>query len=162
VQLPANSTGYIIDLLSDNTSALSWMRLTAQTHDPRLQPLARIKSTMLVMTSRHLTRVQPKHITGSDNFKVDTLSRSEKGQVPSWERDISQCSRLQSCQICLLPRQLLSSLAEQISSGLPEGTYEALTTHPLPLDSDTLPVGSTPLVLTSSLPSAKEMIPWPI
>jgi hypothetical protein len=50
------------------------MRLTAQTHDPRLQSLARIKSTMLVMTSRHLTRVQPKHITGSDNFKVDTLS----------------------------------------------------------------------------------------
>jgi hypothetical protein len=48
VQLPANPTGYIIDLLSDNTSALSWMRLTAQTRDPRLQPLARITSTMAV------------------------------------------------------------------------------------------------------------------
>jgi hypothetical protein len=40
VQLPANPTGYVIDLLSDHTSALSWIRLTAQTCDPRLQPLA--------------------------------------------------------------------------------------------------------------------------
>uniref|UniRef100_UPI002596FA89 hypothetical protein n=1 Tax=uncultured Marinobacter sp. TaxID=187379 RepID=UPI002596FA89 len=151
VQLPANPTGYIIDLLSDNTSALSWMRLTAQTRDPRLQPLARITSTMLVMTSRHLTRVQPKHIPGDDNFEADTLSRSENGQVPSWERVISRCSRLQPCQICLLPRELLSSLAALISSGLTEGTYEGLTTHLLTLDFDTLPVGSTPLDLTSSL-----------
>jgi hypothetical protein len=89
VQLPVNRTGYIIDLLSDNTSALSWMRLTAQTRDPRLQPLACITSTMLVMTSCHLTRVQPKHIPGNDNFKADTLSRSENGQVPPWERVIS-------------------------------------------------------------------------
>ncbi len=81
-KLPANPTGYIIDLLSDNTSALSWMRLTAQTRDPRLQPLACITSTMLVMTSRHLTHVQPKHIPGDDNFEADTLSRSENGQVP--------------------------------------------------------------------------------
>jgi hypothetical protein len=46
VQLPANPIGYIIDLLSDNTSTLSWMQLTAQTRDPRLQPLARIISTI--------------------------------------------------------------------------------------------------------------------
>jgi hypothetical protein len=74
MQLPANPTGYIMDPLSDNTSALVWMRLTAQTRDPRLQPLARLTSTMLVMTSRYLTRVQPKHNPGDDNFEADTLS----------------------------------------------------------------------------------------
>jgi hypothetical protein len=56
--------GYIIDLLLDNTSALSWMHLTAQIRDP----------TMLVMASHHLTHVQPKHIAGDDNFKVDNIS----------------------------------------------------------------------------------------
>jgi hypothetical protein len=129
VQLPANPTGYIIDLLSDNTSTLSWMRLTAQTCDPHLQPLACITSTMLVMTRRCPIRIQPKHIPGNVNFEADTLSRSKNGQVPSWERVISQCSRLQPCQICLLPRKLLSSLAVLISLGLTEGTYQGLTTH---------------------------------
>jgi hypothetical protein len=140
VQLPANPTGYIIDLMSDKTSALSWMRLTAQTRDPRLQPIAHITSTMLVMTSRHLTRVQPNHIPDDDNFEADTLSRSENGQVPSWERVISRCSWLQPCQICLLPRELLSSLAALISSGLTKGTYEGLTRRLLSLNFNTLTV----------------------
>jgi hypothetical protein len=150
-KLPPLLTGYIIDLLSDNTSALSWMHLTAQTRDPRLQPLARFTSTLLVMASRYLTRVQPNHIPGDDNFEADTLSRSENGQVPSWERVISRCSQLRPCRICLLPRELLSSLAGLISSGLTEGTYESLTTRLLTLDFDTLPAGSTPSDLTSSL-----------
>ena len=55
--LPLCPTGYIVDLLSDNTSALSWMKLTATTRDPRLQPLARLASTLLVTASHHLTRV---------------------------------------------------------------------------------------------------------
>jgi hypothetical protein len=38
--------------------------------------------------------------------------------------------------------------------GLTEGTYEGLTTHLLTLNFDTLPIGSTPLDLTSSLPDA--------
>ncbi len=129
-------------------------RLTARTRDPRLQPLAHFASTLLVVASRHLTRVQPKHIPGDDNLEADTLSRSENGQVPSWERVISRCSQLQTCQICLLPRELLSSLAGLISSGLTEGTYELLTTRLLTLEFATLPAGSLPLDLTSSLLAA--------
>jgi hypothetical protein len=153
VLLPPLLTGYIVDLLSDNTSALSWMHLTAQTRDPRLQPLARLTSTMLVRARCHLTRVQPKHIPGDDNFEADTLSRSENGRTPSWERVISRCSQLRPCQICLLPPELLSSLAGLISSGLTEDTYESLTTRLLTLAFVTLPAGSTPSALTSSLRS---------
>ncbi len=151
MSLPQVLTGYIIDLLSDNTSALSWMRLTAQTRDPRLQPLARFASMLLVVASRHLTRVQPKHIPGDDNLEADTLSRSENGHVPSWERVISRCSQLRTCHIYLLPRELLSSLAGLISLGLTVGTYESLTTHLLTLEYGILPLGSQPLDLTSSL-----------
>ena len=119
---PPLLTGYVIDLWSDNTSALSWMRLTASTRDPRLQPLARLVSTLLVIASQHLTRVQPRHIPGTMNIEAHYLSRSENGQIPSWDRVISQCSQLRTCQVCLLPRELLSSLAGLISFGLTEGT----------------------------------------
>jgi hypothetical protein len=144
-------TGYIVDLLSDNTSALSWLRVTATTRDPRLQPLCRFASTLLVIASTHLTRVQNRHIAGVLNIEADFLSRSENGQVPSWGRAIEQCSRLRTCRICLLPRELLSSLAKLISCGLTEATYVSLTTRLLTLDFVTLPLGSLATATTSSL-----------
>jgi hypothetical protein len=152
--LPPRQTGYIIDLLSDNTSALSWMKLTATTRDPRLQPLARFASTLLVLASQLLTRVQSRHIPGIDNIEADFLSRSENGQVPTWGRAIAQCSRLENCRICLLPRELLSSLAGLISSGLTEATYVVLTTRLLTLACDILPLGSSLKDTTSSLQAA--------
>jgi hypothetical protein len=42
----------IVDLWSDNTSALSWMKVTAATRNPDLQPLARFALALLVQTSR--------------------------------------------------------------------------------------------------------------
>jgi hypothetical protein len=36
--LPPCETGYVIDLLSDNTLALSWLKVTAATCNPALQP----------------------------------------------------------------------------------------------------------------------------
>ncbi len=149
--MPACPTGYILDLWSDNTSALSWMRLTAATCDPRIQPLARLASTFLVLASQHLTRVQPRHIPGKLNFEADFLSRSENGHVPSWERVTAQCSQLRTCLVCLLPRELLSSLAGLISFGLTEGTYVQLATRLLTLDYVTLPVGSMGQDTISSL-----------
>ena len=149
--LPVCQTGFIIDLLSDNTSALSWLCVTASTRDPRFQPLCRFASTLLVIASQHLTCVQPCHIPGKENGEADFLSCSENGQIPSWERVIEQCSRLRTCQVCLLPRELLSSLADLISSGLTEGTYVQLTTRLLMLDFAISPLGSLPKGMTSSL-----------
>jgi hypothetical protein len=152
-------TGYIVDLLSDNTSALSWMKLTATTRDPRLQPLARFASTLLVTASQHLTRVQSRHIPGKDNIEADFLSRSENGRIPTCGRAIAQCFRLATCRICLLPRALLSSMAALISfGGLTEGTYVELTTQLLTLDCVILPVGSRANDTTSSLQAASPLI----
>jgi hypothetical protein len=50
--LPPCTTGYVVDLLLDNTSALSWMKVTAATRSPDLQPLARFTSALLVEASR--------------------------------------------------------------------------------------------------------------
>jgi hypothetical protein len=63
------TTGYIVDLWSDNTSALSWMKVTAATRNPDLQPLARFASALLVQTNRLLTRVQPVHIPGKEMWR---------------------------------------------------------------------------------------------
>jgi hypothetical protein len=149
--LPLCLTGYIIDLLSDNTSALSWLRVTASTRDPRLQPLCRFASTLLVIASQNLTRIQNRHIPGILNEEADFLSRSENGQVPSWGRATERCSQLRTCRICLLLRELLSSLATLISCGLTEDTYVSLTAQLLTLELVILPLGSLSKDTTSSL-----------
>jgi hypothetical protein len=150
--LPPCDTGYIIDLLSDNTSALSWLKVTAATRNPDLQPLARFASALLVQASRLLTRVQPCHIPGKENVEADALSRLQNGRLKSWADVINRCSRLRTCKICLLPPELLVTLAA-LSSCKPIGdTYDSVTTHLLTLDYAFLPAGSNLQDLHGSLP----------
>ncbi len=97
-------TGYIINLLSDNTMALSWMHVAATTPNPKLQQLAHFASALLVQAACLLTRVQPLHLPGRLNKEADTLSRlSKSGLVPLWEHVILWHCQLMMCQICLLP-----------------------------------------------------------
>jgi hypothetical protein len=144
-------TGYVLDLLSDNTSALSWMHFTATTPNPMIQPLARFASALLVQARNLLTHVQPKHIPGKINIEADALSRFQSGRLRSWADVIARCSRLKTCQICLLPRKLLLKLAALTSSQLIEGTYAELTTDLLTHDVSFLPNGSNLEVIRSSL-----------
>jgi hypothetical protein len=149
--LPPCPTGYIVDLFSDNTSALSWLHYTATTRDPLLQPLARFASALLVQTRRLLTRVQPRHIPGPINIEADALSRFQNGRLTSWEDVIERCSLLKTCRICLLPRSLLSVLADLSSSRPIEGTYDELTTTLLTHELSFLPPGSNLKDIRSSL-----------
>jgi hypothetical protein len=150
--LPERSTGYIVDLLSDNTSALSWMKITATTRDSRLQPLARFASALLLLQACSLlTRIQPCHIPGVTNIEADALSRYQNGRLKSWADVTKRCSRLQTCRICLLPRRLLLVLADLSSSRPIAGTSVDLTTNLLTLDLDFLPSGSNLSAIQSSL-----------
>ena len=144
-------TGYILDLLSDNTSALSWMHFTATTKNPLLQPLARFASALLIQARSYLTRVQPRHIPGVQNDEADALSRYQNGRLRSFEDVIMRCSPLQTCQICLLPRRLLSVLADLSSSRPIVGTYASQTTSLLMHEVSFLPDGSNLRDIRSSL-----------
>jgi hypothetical protein len=148
--LPPCPTGYVIDLLSDNTSALSWLKHSAATRNPMLQPLARFASALLVHTHQLHVRIQPKHIAGKDNDEADALSRYQSGRLASWEDVTKRCSPLQTCRICLPPPELLSILAALSSCRPIEGTYVDATTRLLTLDLDFLPSGSNLSVLRSS------------
>jgi hypothetical protein len=151
--LPACATGYIVDILSDNTSALSWLKLTATTKDSRLQPLARFASALLIQARRQLVRVQPCHIKGDLNIEADALSRFQNGRLRSFADVIKRCSRLATCRICLLPRRLLLTIADLCSSRPIEGTFDEITTNLLTHELDFLPSGSNLSVIRSSLPS---------
>lgn len=150
--LPVCDTGYIVDVLSDNTSALSWLKLTATTKDSRLQPLARFASALLIQARRHLTRVQPHHIPGPENIEADALSRFQNGRLTSFADVIKRCSRLVTCRVCLLPRKLLLVIADLCSSRPIEGTFDEITTNLLIPELDFLPSGSNLSDIRSSLP----------
>jgi hypothetical protein len=149
--LPECTTGYIVDILSDNTSALSWLKLTATTKDTRLQPLARFASAFLIQARRHLVRVQPRHIKGDINIEADALSRYQNGRLRSFADVIKRCSRLETCRICLLPRRLLLTIADLCSSRPIEGTFDEITTSLLIHELDFLPNGSNLSDIRSSL-----------
>ena len=51
--------GYIIGLLADNTTALSWMSTAARTKNPLLQGRARLGSVLLVVAASLLTKFVP-------------------------------------------------------------------------------------------------------
>jgi hypothetical protein len=161
VTCPALAAGYIVNLLSDNTSAIAWIRVAGKAQDPGTRRLARLASGLLVQACSLTTLFQTNHIPGKLNDEADCLSRLVRGSVPSWDYATNLCSRLLTCRICLLPPELLSTLAEILSSPLTGATYEEITTQLLLLlEVDILPAGSMPPALQSPL-SALDPVVFP-
>jgi len=127
--------GYILALMSDNTTTLAWISVASRTKDPLLQGLARLGAALLVNAAKHLTKVCPLHIPGDQNDVADALSRPPTAENPSQNvlnSVIAQWSQLDDCRICLLPFELLTEIAPVISL---QPTTELLTLEPkfLPL-----------------------------
>jgi len=151
---PDVASGIIVSLTGDNTTGLSWMDFATDTSDPGIRHLARLASTLLVVATSLTTptRFQTTHIAGKLNKEADFLSRLLTGRkVPSWEQSINECSRLATCRICLLPRELLTSIASLLSCSETEVQYEKLTTSLMTLELVILPVGYRPEAILSTL-----------
>jgi hypothetical protein len=122
-------SGYIVDLLLDNT-----------TQNPDVQPLARFTSALLVQASCLLTHVWPVHILGK--VEADALSCFQNGRLRSWEDVINRCSCcLETCKICLLLPALLVMLAEHSLCKPAMDKYDNVATHLLSLAFNSLPAG---------------------
>lgn len=112
------------------------MSVAARTPNPLLQGLARLGSAFLVACARLLTKVDPLHIPGEKNGEADALSRPQhKGsrKIPSLQSVITQWCQLRTCRICLLPSELLHTIARVTSSAKIEEQYDEITTQLLTL-----------------------------
>jgi len=110
---PNQPGGHIIELLADNTSALSWLRFAARCHEPAVRHLAYFAHLLLALSrTAHYTQVVPCHIKGTSNGEADGLSRPEL--FPSMDSVIAEFFRLQTCHPCQLPSKLLSTIARTL------------------------------------------------
>ncbi len=148
---PDLASGYIVTLLSDNTSAISWLRTAGKCQDQGVRRLARLASAFLVRACSLTTLFQSCHIPGKQNDEADCLSRLVNKLIPSWDYVTTLCSQLQTCRICLLPPELLSTIATLLSSPPIEDTYEDVTMQLLNLELIILPFGSRPPGLQSTI-----------
>ena len=99
-----------------------------------------------------IIRIQGKHIAGLENMEADHLSRYEKS--PSWESVMADCSNLQTLRICLLPPELLSTLAAAFSKRQTAAWFDKATTKLWTIEPPAFVTGSNrPAGMNSSLSS---------
>lgn len=146
--------GYILALLIDNTTAVSWMSIASRTKDPLLQGLARLGSALLVEASQLLMKVCPKHHPGNQNGAADALSRPQlqgNDHENSLASVIEEWSQLQTCRICLLPFKLLSKIALTLKEPPTGDQYGRVTTDLLTLEPNFLPIGASEMSFPSTI-----------
>ena len=145
--------GHRLRALADNTSALSWLRYATRTRRDPVRRIARLLVSFLSHPfAASIIRIQGKHISGLDNLEADHLSRYEKS--PSWASVTANCSELQTLRICLLPPELLSTLAAVFSKPQIAAWYDEETTKLWTIEPPIFVTGSNlPVGLNSSLTS---------
>jgi len=139
--------GYIISLLADNTSALSWLRYAARSHRPLVRELSRF-AMGLTLASPLSFKLSGRHIKGTLNVGADVLSRP--ADWPTWASATKEHSPLGTCQAYRVPFELLSELATIVSSAKTGEAFEPETTALLTLELTTLGTGSSESACNSS------------
>ena len=141
-----------MELIADNTSALSWLKYAATTENQSVRALARLASCFIMYATNHLISIQGTHISGPENIEADCLSRLlPSGAVPSWDYVLKSCPRLITCQACLLPSRLILTLAQLTTSPQIEVPFEQLAQELLSLDAEILPTTSLTEGWTSTI-----------
>jgi hypothetical protein len=149
-QLDVPVGGWIVSLLADNTSALSWFHFAARNHRSIIVQNLTMFCQALISLSHtdHIVRFQGSHIPGAANDEADALSRPTIH--PSVASATRAYYRLQTCQFLLLPSGLLSTLGRITSWTSTEAALVNETTTLLTAGLHFLPLGSLP---TESAPN---------
>lgn len=130
--------GYIVRLIGDNTSALSWLRYAARSHRPMVRDLSRFALALTLACPQSL-KLSGEHLKGDLNKGADALSRPL--DYPTWASATQQDSRLLNCQAYRVPYELLSTIAMILSSARTGEVFEPEMTRLLNLELITLSVG---------------------
>jgi hypothetical protein len=94
--------GHIIDVIANNTSALSWLRYAAQSHSIPVRNLAYFCHGLLLFSqTSDFLKIQGQHLAGKENMAADALSRPEI--APTIASAIAQFCQLKTCHACQLP-----------------------------------------------------------
>ena len=131
--------GYIVSLIADNTSALSWFRYASRSHRPAVRALARF-GMQLTLSCLHSLKISGKHLAGLLNTGADALSRPQ--DYPSWASAIKRHSPLERCQPYRVPYELRVALATMITAAETGVAYEPEMTKLLTLVPTTLSIGA--------------------
>jgi hypothetical protein len=136
---PLRTAHVIMNVLSDSTSALSWMKHAAQTKKKPVRCLARFLQALLTYCPLPI-RVQGDHIKGDENAVADLLSRFSL--APHWVSAIAQTSpTLDLSRACQVPQELLFKLALLLRSDGDAAMSESEMTRLWALELRYLPPG---------------------
>ena len=111
---PHRTAHVIMKVLSNNTSALAWMKHAARTKKKPVRQLVRFLQALLTYCPLPI-RVHGDHIKGDKNTVADLLSQFSL--APHSASVIAQTSPLLDLsKACQVPQELLSKLAPKLSS----------------------------------------------
>ena len=115
---PIRNAHIIMNVLANNTSALSWMQHAARTKRTAVRNLARFLQALLTHCPLPI-HLQGKHLPGKEDIKADLLLRFLL--APSWGSVIKQTSpTLDRSKPCRVPSALLLQLARLLRSAANE------------------------------------------
>jgi len=134
--------GYTLELLADNTSALSWFHHAARSHSPAVHNLSLFARALLVdpQFPGPQTKITACHLKGTLNDEADALSRPIEN--PCLVSVIKRYSRLTTCRPFQVPSSLLSLLARLLSSKPIVAQSAARMTRTLGHGPRILPIGA--------------------
>jgi len=146
---PRRTAHVIMNVLSDNTSGLSWMKHAARSKKKPVSRLARFLQALLTYCPLPI-RVQGDHIKGNKSTVVDLLSQFTL--APYWASVIAQTSpTLDLSKACQVPQELLSKLALLLRSDGDAAMSESEMTRLWTLELKYLPPGWQASTLMTSL-----------
>ena len=131
--------GWVIAIMGDNTSALSWMRHAARARSLPVQRLSRLFVRLPILFNFQ-GKVTGAHVPGHLNTIADHLSRPLT-EAPTWDSVMEQHSELRPFPACQIPPPLLSLLSRIMFAQSPEEQLEREMMELLTLEPVILAVG---------------------
>ena len=137
--------GHILQMLADNTFALSWMTHFSRTHRREVSQLSLFYNALLLQGQSPPCKIMGQHLPGDLNGPADALSRptyDARGDICSLTSVIKTWPSLRVCTPYQVPSELLSTIVWAMSEQATVATFVEVTTKLMTLEPNIASVGS--------------------